>query len=758
MKSILKDIIAVVSIGLLVCFSFYTLLPSKDYFDKKERKFSVENAFRHVETISQKPHSIGTAAHSKVRNYIVQELQKLDLEVQTQKDYYLSHEGLATVPENIITKIPGKNPKKPALLVMTHYDSAVHSSFGASDAASGVAIILENLRLLLEDGFQPENDVIICFTDAEEIGLLGAGLFVKQHPWSKNIGLVLNFEARGSGGPSNTILETNTGNKKLIHAFAEANPQFPLATSLMYSVYKVLPNDTDATIFREVNDTPSFFFAFIDDHFDYHTAYDTAKNLDKQSLIHQATYLKALLPYFAHQDLSELKSENDVVYFNFPFLGMLSFPFFLIFPLLTIGWLLWLGVLMVALRKQKFTISQVLKGLWFLVKILFISIASVNLLFFYISNFYPVFLENQNGFTPNGHWYILASVCITLLVSLFFTSKIQSQLSSVKDAYFMAILFFWMLILTLIAFVLPGAFYFVIPVYLALVGFLVVLKSYKCHFIQILLAIPAILIFAPLIQFFPVGLGLKMLSISALFTILLFGLLWNVFVEIKFNKILAILCTIIAFVALIIAHTKAGLSIENPKQNSLVYLYDADTNQASWNSYDYDLDHWNQAYFKEEIEVDSTKNVFDSKYNSEFTYSAKAQKYDIPLSEFYYKNKGNGSYELKIAPQRELNRIELFVDKNINFESFTLNGKEQPEGYEPFYQNRKNNKLLTYYPIDRDTLRIEFSAQKKPVFTMYESSHNLMNNKWVKILPRDSTMIPRPFVLNDAIMVKQVIK
>lgn len=48
----------------------------------------------------------------------------------------------------------------------------------------------------------PKNDIVILISDAEELGLLGAGAFVEHHPWAKDIGLVLNFEARGSGGPS----------------------------------------------------------------------------------------------------------------------------------------------------------------------------------------------------------------------------------------------------------------------------------------------------------------------------------------------------------------------------------------------------------------------------------------------------------------------------------------------------------------------------------------------------------------------------
>ena len=59
------------------------------------------------------------------------------------------------------------------------------------------------------------------------------------------------------------IVETNGGNGELIKAFAEANPSHPFANSLMYSIYKLLPNDTDSTVLRENGDIDGFFFAFM---------------------------------------------------------------------------------------------------------------------------------------------------------------------------------------------------------------------------------------------------------------------------------------------------------------------------------------------------------------------------------------------------------------------------------------------------------------------------------------------------------------
>jgi hypothetical protein len=45
------------------------------------------------------------------------------------------------------------------------------------------------------------------------------------------------------------LMETNAGNAGLVKEFAAANATFPVSNSLMYSIYKMLPNDnTDLTV------------------------------------------------------------------------------------------------------------------------------------------------------------------------------------------------------------------------------------------------------------------------------------------------------------------------------------------------------------------------------------------------------------------------------------------------------------------------------------------------------------------------------
>ena len=105
-----------------------------------------------------------------------------------------------------------------------------------------------------------------------------------------------------------------------------------------------------------------------------------------------------------------------------------------------------------------------------------------------------------------------------------------------------------------------------------------------------LLAAPGVFLFAPLIQFFPVGLGSDHIVISCVFTVLLFGLLLPIFGFYRLKKLLSYLFLGLALVFFIVAHTQSSFSEIRQKPNSLSYYNNLDTKKAYWVSYDKMLD------------------------------------------------------------------------------------------------------------------------------------------------------------------------
>src|SRR5690606_9644221 len=149
---------------------------------------------------------------------LVARLRGLGLEPEEQRAFVCSDGGTCAHVTNVIAWLPGQ-VRGPALALAAHYDS-VGAGPGAADDGHGVATVLEVLRILQTSARHPP--LVAVFTDGEEAGLLGMRAFV-EHPRAREIGVVLNVEARGTTGPAR-MFETSDGNAALIAAYAPARP------------------------------------------------------------------------------------------------------------------------------------------------------------------------------------------------------------------------------------------------------------------------------------------------------------------------------------------------------------------------------------------------------------------------------------------------------------------------------------------------------------------------------------------------------
>ena len=743
---------------------FYFLMPqSYDQTEAPLSEFSTKRALETVKKLSVKPHFVGSKNHEVVAAIIQKELQDLDLETSVQEGFTMTEMGTLVKSKNIIAKIKGTANSK-ALLLLSHYDSAPHSlSKGASDDASGVATILESVRAFLHNKSPHKNDIIILFTDAEELGLNGAALFVTQHKLAKEVGLVLNFEARGSSGPSYMLMETNDGNAKMVDAFKAGNVSYPVSNSLMYSIYKMLPNDTDLTVFREQGKIQGFNFAFIDSHFNYHTAQDSYENLDPITLAHQGSYLFPLLNYFSNADLKDLNSTDNKVYFNVPF-SLVSYPFGWIFPMLIVSFGLFLIFVFLGLGKRALRLDEIIKGFMPLLG----SLATAGM-FTYVGwklllNFYPQYNDILQGFTYNGHDYIYAFTSLTLAICFLFYQNNGRR--NPEMSQMIAPLFVWLIINIGIALKLQGAGFLIIPVISSslMLGFYVLTQKSN-WFLNCLLAIPTIIIVVPFIQMFPIGLGLKILFGSSILTVLSFTLLLPIFGSYTKKRIWAIAFFLLSIGFFVKADYNSEYTSKKAKPNSLVYILNSDTNKANWATYDTNLDDWTKTYLgvnpKKATTINSNKLY--SKYGSEYTFMAEAPVKNLitPTIEFLRDTiKGNQRlYRIKITPNRIVNRYDIYLNNDIQINNLKANGVKSINLHSNIAP-KTTGKLLTYYVVDNIPLEMEFSimASQKLALSLVESSFDLLSNPLFTIAKRKSWMIPTPFVLNDAIIIKQKIK
>jgi hypothetical protein len=324
------------------------------------QEFSSERARAHVVHLAKTPRMMGTAEHELARDYIVAELKRLNLapEVQNTCAVRVNERGWAMGGnvQNVAARIRGAGGGR-AILLSAHYDSVAMGP-GAADDASGVAVLLETARVLTT-GTPLADDVILLFTDGEEYGLVGAEAFVSQHKWARDVGVALNFEARGSAGPV-YLFETSSPNGKLIHELSRS-VAYPTASSLFYEIYRILPNDTDLTVFRRAG-YGGMNFAFVDKVIDYHTPEDTEQNLDSRSLQQSGLYAVSMTRALGNDDLHS-GPDHDLIYFSIVGSGLLTYPSSLALPLSVVALVLTICALALALSRKRVSTAAVLFGL-----------------------------------------------------------------------------------------------------------------------------------------------------------------------------------------------------------------------------------------------------------------------------------------------------------------------------------------------------------------------------------------------------------
>lgn len=443
-------------------------------------EFSAERAMDHLAVLANKPHPVGSAEHAQVQEYIRSQLTVLGLTPELQK---------TTDMTNILARLKGTSGGK-AVLLVAHYDT-VPSSPGAGDNGSSVAMLLETLRALKASS-PLSRDVMFLFSDGEELGLRGAKAFVYQHQWAKEIGVVLNFDARGNSGPS-IMFETSPENGWLIRQFAAAS-QRPVATSLSHDIYKLLPNTTDFAIFREAG-FAGLEFAFINGLKHYHTSDDSVAQFDRRSLQHHGASGLALTSHLANTNLENVRA-SDAIYFDLFSSTLIAYPARLALLFAVVIVLLLLAVITLGFKRRHLTIRGLATGSIAIPLSIFSAFIIVMLVHWVIGLW--------KGRTNEGFEMIVFAATAVAVAAILFV-LIARRINTPN--LMMGNLCCWLVLLCLTVFFLPGASYlFMWPLLfnLAALAYLFVRQPGKPRAVQhlavlALCALPGVVLFVPVI-------------------------------------------------------------------------------------------------------------------------------------------------------------------------------------------------------------------------------------------------------------------
>ncbi|MEO8440801.1 MAG: M20/M25/M40 family metallo-hydrolase [Spartobacteria bacterium] len=489
-------------------------------------EFSAARALPLLRHFADRTHAAGTGAQERARQFLIGKLTSLGAEVRVEKPAHVVsrrpfvRQGSV---QNIVATFRGRGNTR-AIMLVAHYDS-VPEGPGAADDGAGVISILETLRAL-HAGPALRNDLIVLYTDGEEAGLLGAAGFVAEHPdLAERVGIVINLEARGSSGPV-LMFETSDQNGWLIQEFARAAP-YPMASSLMYAAYQLLPNDTDLTELKKTG-VGALNFAFTETVRNYHTRFDTAENVDPRSVQQMGANTIALARHFGNLPLQKNIRQPDCVYFNWLGSRLIYYP-------LWVAWLLALTTVallafVLVVKHKRGTVRPRFWGVAaFPLLLLVINVGT----FLAWSGIKLLFTPSNLGDTVGNRLIFGGLIAIGLVAGaalLRFLSRRIGELDLTAG-----LLLSLSILGAVDCFLLPGSSYLLQwPAFFGAAGLLLGLQLKNPHeaaWSGLVAALPTLLIVVPLSYFFFVGLGLNvtLLVILSLLLSLLLAAAWPLF-------------------------------------------------------------------------------------------------------------------------------------------------------------------------------------------------------------------------------------
>lgn len=192
-----------------------------------------------------------------------------------------------------------------------------------------------------------------------------------------------------------------------------------MGTSFSNDLYKLIPNDTDMTIFKEKG-CQVLNFAHVNDAVYYHAAIDSLENVDQATLQHQADVAVSLARHFARTPVAE--SERDVVYFNTLF-GFIQYPTMLATPLALIALVLLVVAFQATAKKTEIKVKPILATLFFSgLLFLFMTVALVIVWIMHLK-FHPEYERWAASHIYNGPIFFAGFCALALAVAFWYFDR-----------------------------------------------------------------------------------------------------------------------------------------------------------------------------------------------------------------------------------------------------------------------------------------------------------------------------------------------
>jgi carboxypeptidase Q len=208
---------------------------------------------------------------------------------------------------NVVADIPGSDKADEIVMLGAHFDSW-HGGTGATDNASGSAVMMEAMRILKQSGVRLRRTVRLGLWGGEEQGLLGSRAYVTQHfadratmalkPAHGKLSAYFNMD-NGTGAFRGIYLQGNEAVAPIFEEWMKPFHNLGMSTLTIRDT-----GSTDHAAFDAVG-LPGF--QFIQDPIEYssrshHTTADTFERLQEEDLRKNAVIVASFVYHAANRD------------------------------------------------------------------------------------------------------------------------------------------------------------------------------------------------------------------------------------------------------------------------------------------------------------------------------------------------------------------------------------------------------------------------------------------------------------------------
>ena len=554
-------------------------------------------------------------------------------------------------------------------------------------------------------------------------------------------------------------LDTSDGNGWLIEEFAKAAP-YPVSNSLLYEIYRALPNDTDLSPLKRAG-VPGMNFAFIDDEVNYHSPNDRIETLDPRSLQHHGSYALALTRHFGNLVL-ESRKERNAVYFNILGARLVHYSVAWVLPLAMVSLVLFAFVVVLGLKRKRLTFRGMLVGWLFFLLIVILSAVTLTIVWWIIGRLHPEYGAQLTGAVYRSGLYMIAfaalTVAITSLLYAWFNKKVT------VENLFAGALFWWLLLCLLTALFLPGVSYlFTWPLLFMLLGFGYILwanelLNTKSTLILAACAIAAVLLLAPAIHLIFIALTISLSGVAVVVIVLLLGLLIPLFCKLAAaNKwLLPGVSALVGAIYIVFGGWTSVPSHGHPKPDNVFYCLDAGTGQALWASVDPRPDEWTANFFPANGERGKLAECLPHSSRTFLKSKAPLALLEAPRVELIDDQKTNETrkLELRLTSPRGANAISIFFDPDAEIVNASINDKPALSGR---LSTAKQGWFLIYYalPPEGVVLRLETKSAKPLRARAVDLSYGLPVLPNATSPQRPDYLIPSMYFVSDATLVSR---